>query len=198
MSRWPPHDAYMPALATLIVSLQDEDRPPWLEEVMEATGVRTKKLASDLLREMGIEPPKRGRPWPAHAQYMREVLELATRREKRGGTITAVELQEKLDVGPDLAAALLANLGLTAPQYPEDDELLPQAKAIIDELGDHWSENELVKRLRIHHRRATRLAIALGKRPEKIKRGQSAAGNTWWTEKANKARHGKREETNSQ
>jgi hypothetical protein len=185
----------MEALAKLIISLADEDRPPSLEEVMAATGVRTKRLAAARLREAGMEPSRRGRPWPAHSEYMQQVLELARARQKRGGTISAAEIQEKLDVGPDLAAALLANLGLDATQYPEDDELLPQARAIIDELGDHWSENQLVERLHIHHRRAKRLAIALGMRPEEIKRGQSAAGNAWWTEKANKARHGKREET---
>jgi hypothetical protein len=194
--RWPDRSEHMEALAKLIISLQDEDRAPSLEEVMAATGVRTKRLAAQLLRDAGTGPSRRGRPWPAHAEYMGDVHDLARKRAARGGSITAAEIQEKLNVGPDLAAALLANLGLTAPQYPEDDELLPQARAIIEELGDHWSENELVKRLHIHHRRAKRLAIALGKRPEEIKRGQSAAGNAWWTGKANMARHGKREETN--
>jgi hypothetical protein len=190
--RWPDHSEYMPAVAKLIISLQDEDRDPRLEEVMAVTGIRSKKLAAIVARKAGIDP-KRGRPWTPHAEYMPQVLELARARQKRGGTISAAEIQEKLEVGPDLAAALLANLGLDATQYPEDDELLPQARAIIDELGDHWSENQLVERLHIHHRRAKRLAIALGMRPEEIKRGQSAAGNAWWTEKANKARHGKRE-----
>lgn len=195
MPRWPDHSEYMPAVVKLIISLQDEDRDPRLEEIMAATGVRSKRLAAILARKAGIDP-KRGRPWAPHAVYMPQVLELARKRQRGGGTITAAEIQEKLEVGPDLAAALLANLGLVTEPRPGDDELLPQARAIIEELGDRWSVNQLVKRLRIHRRRAVRLAERLGVLPEEIPPGHSAAGSTWWTEEANRARWAKREETN--
>lgn len=196
MPRWPSRDKRMEAVARLIVTtMQEEDRAPFLEEVMAATGARTKRTATGLLRQAGMDPNRRGRPWPSHAEYMPQVLELVLRCAKSGRRISAAEVQEKVGVGPDLAAALLADIGLAADQHPEDDELLPQAKAIIDELGDRWSINQLVKRLHVHPRRAKRLAEDLGVLPAEIPRGHSAAGSTWWTEEANRARWAKREET---
>jgi len=191
MPRWTPHEEFMPAVTKLIIEMMtQENRAPYLREVMALDPRIGQRLASVLLHE-GQVPPKAGRPWTDHSEYMPEVRRLADERARRGLGISATLIEQKIGVGRDVAAALLDELGLATTAGPSNDELKPVIKEIIARSGDRWSIIGIARDLGIHVRRARYLIDDLGLLPEKIEPGHNAAGTTWWTEGANKARWSK-------
>lgn len=153
--RWPDHDEFMPVVRELIGRKRLAGEPARIRDVQDACpGIGPRRARTLLAEAQALEP--RGRPWPEHREYMRDLRLLIMQRRRDRQAITPDVVMRALGVGRDLAYELLAEAG-SAAGGATDDELLPWVRAIAERDGLPVSPAAVVRELRVHHRRAVRL-----------------------------------------